>query len=120
MAQPDYSNYSLYDLCQSLNAILEDHYPETYQDLIRNINERKAISRAELEECWFLLDKERRPEFAKWLREQIDAQGGFTAQLRAPKIDKKVKQKKPSLWRRFRSRFGKKPSTVEQTSADES
>ncbi len=118
MAKPDYSKYSLYDLCQSLNAILEERYPETYEDLIRNIDERKAISRDELEECWFLLDKERQPEFAQWLREQIDAQGGFTAQMQVPKKEKKVKQKKPSLWRRLRNRFGKKLPAVEQTPVD--
>ena len=119
MAQPDYSKYSLYDLCQSLNAILDERYPETYEDLIRNINEREEISRGELEECWFLLDKERRPEFAQWLRDQIDAQGGFTAHMRAPKKEEKAKQKKPSLWRRFRNRFGKKSSAVEGPAVDE-
>ena len=120
MAKPDYSDYSLYDLCQSLNAILEERYPETYEDLISNIDERKAISRDELEECWFLLDKERRPEFAQWLREQIDAQGGFTAHIQVPKKENKIKQKKPSLWRRLRNRFGKKSSAVEAPTVDRS
>lgn len=119
MAQPDYSNYSLYELCQSLNTVLEDRYPETYEELIQNLKERKPISRDELEECWFLLDKERRPEFAEWLRNQIDAQGGFTAHKQvAIKVEQK-KAKKQSLWRRFRNRFDKGSSPVEGTTNDE-
>jgi hypothetical protein len=50
--------------------------PHVYDALLKVIRLREPDSVMELEDCYFALDKEKKPELAEKLREQINALGG--------------------------------------------
>ena len=99
---PDYENYTLLDLYQVLNSIRADLVPHVYEALVREIESRQPTSVTELEDCYFALDKEKNPEFAAKLVEQINALGGpYYAQQEAITEENKYR----TFWRRFWALF---------------
>ena len=99
VAIPKYGDYSLPELYQVLNAIRADRYPEVYAALEKELASRTPASVAELEDCYYALDKRRNPEYAARLVEQIHALGGPTTRLRGPEITEQNRYK--TFWRRF-------------------
>ncbi len=99
---PEYEKYTLFDLYQVLNSIRQDLVPHVYEALIREIDSRTPVSAKELEDCYFALDKERNPEVAARLEEQIDALGGSIYAESEP-ITEENKYK--TFWRRFWANF---------------
>ena len=99
---PEYDKYTLLDLYQVLNSIREDLVPHVYEALVKEINSREPDSVEELEDCYFALDKERNPEFALKLEEQIAALGGSIYAQSEP-ITERNKYK--TFWRRFWAHF---------------
>jgi uncharacterized RDD family membrane protein YckC len=99
---PEYEKYTLLDLYQVLNSIRQDLVPHTYEALVKEIDSREPTSIAELEDCYIALDKDRNPEFAARLEEQINALGGFVY-ARREAITEENKYK--TFWRRFWAHF---------------
>ena len=103
VAIPKYEDYSLRELYQVLNAIRDDRYPEVYAALEKELASRTPASVAELEDCYYALDRRRNPEYAARLVEQIHALGGPTS-LRSEKRTKKEiteEDRYKTFWRRF-------------------
>ena len=99
---PKYETYNLLSLYQVLNHIRADLYPEVYEALVREIDRRKPESVAELEDCYFALDKDRNPDYEARLRNQIEELGGF--QVAAPE-EITEENKYRTFWRRFWAHF---------------
>jgi uncharacterized RDD family membrane protein YckC len=99
---PEYEKYTLLDLYQVLNSIREDLVPHVYAALLKEISSSEPDSVMELEDCYFALDKEKNPEFAEKLLQQINAMGGTTYSQREPITEK---NKYRTFWRRFWAHF---------------
>ncbi len=99
---PEYEKYTLLDLYQVLNSIRKDLVPHVYDALVQEINSRVPTSVEELEDCYFALDKERSPEFADKLEDQIAALGGSIYAHSEPITDA---NKYRTFWRRFWAHF---------------
>jgi len=72
-------------------------YPRAFDALEREIRSRKSMSVVELEDCYFVLDREKRPEHAKRLLGEIDELGGF---LRDRQFEITDENKYRTFWRR--------------------
>lgn len=99
---PDYEKYSLVELYQVLNSISVDLVPHVYDALVEEIDSREHSSLAELEDCWFALDRARNPEFADRLAERIIALGGGALAQPAP-VPEEMRYR--TFWRRFWALF---------------
>jgi len=99
---PEYEKYTLLDLYQVLNSIRKDLVPHVYEALVQEIHSRVPKSVDELEDCYFALDKERSPEFAGRLEDQIAALGGSVYAQSEPITDE---NKYRTFWRRFWAHF---------------
>jgi hypothetical protein len=72
---PKYDNYSLTELYQALDLVRPDLYPEIFAALEQELESRQPESKTELVECYLSLDKDKWPQYAAQLREQINALG---------------------------------------------
>jgi len=98
---PKYEEYSLLDLYHVLNSIKDDVYPDAFDTLERELKSRKSTSVVELEDCYFILDRQKRPEHAKRLLKEIDELGGFL--LHKP-FERTDESKYRTFWWRFWAR----------------
>ena len=99
MAQiPNYSQYSFIELYQALNTLAMDRFPATFDALKKELESRSPSSKAELEQGYFLLDKQKWPDYAERLLKQIEDRGGFTS-LAQEVIDDSNKYR--TFWRRL-------------------
>lgn len=78
---PKYDNYRLIELYQALNSIAADKYPEAFAALEREIYQREPQSRFALEECFYILDKDKWPQHAARLWQQIENLGEPSSDL---------------------------------------
>lgn len=99
---PNYADYSLVELYHVLNSIRGDLYPHVFAALQSELRDREPKSVAELEDCYFVLDKKRHPEYAERLLGEIEKLGGFT--LLRP-FDVTEENKYRTFWRRFWAHF---------------
>lgn len=75
---PNYKEYGLFELYQVLNSIKAEAYPHVFEALEKEVLSRESSRVAELEDCYFVLDKQRYPEHAARLVAQIESLGGFS------------------------------------------
>ncbi len=99
---PEYETYSLLSLYQVLNSVRADLYPDVYEALEREIRRRVPDSVTELEDCYFVLDKDKHPEYEALLRSQIAQLGGFQ-RARIEPITEENRYR--TFWRRFWAYF---------------
>lgn len=76
---PRYESYSLTELYQSLDSLNADVDTEEFAALEKELDSRKSESKSEIEECYLSLDKDKWPQYAAQLFEQIEALGGFSS-----------------------------------------
>lgn len=74
-----YESYSLTELYQSLDSLKADVDTEEFAALEKELQSRKSESKSEIEECYLSLDKDKWPQYAAQLFEQIEALGGFSS-----------------------------------------
>ncbi len=75
---PQYTEYDLLELYQVLNSIDAQAHPEAHATLEQEIAKRSFSSAIELENCLYVLDREKYPELAGRLFEQIEDRGGLS------------------------------------------
>lgn len=99
---PNYSEYSLIELYQTLNSVRGDLYPQVLEALENEIRGRQPESVFELRDCYFALDRDDHPEFAEQILQQIEAMGGVPKEATdAITEDNRYK----TFWRRFWAGF---------------
>lgn len=76
---PKYESFSLTELYQALDSIRPDLHAEAFAALERELHSREPESKSEIEECYLSLDKDKWPQYAAQLFEQIEALGGFSS-----------------------------------------
>ncbi len=99
---PNYADYSLVELYHVLNSIRGDLYPHVFDALQSELLKREPRSVVELEDCYFVLDKQKHPEYAERLLGEIEKLGGFTL-LRPFEVTEENKYR--TFWRRFWAHF---------------
>ncbi len=103
---PNYRDYTLSELYQALGTIRADRFPDVYESLIAEINNREPTSIVELEDCYLRLDHDRFPAYASRLFEQINALGGPVFE-RKPELKTRSKSRWHSVAYAFRNFFRK-------------
>lgn len=89
VAIPHYENYTTPELYQALSTIRPDLYPEIFDQLEKELDQREFNSRDEAEECYFLLDKKKWPDRARALCEVLKNMGSSVGQECCDEVGRK-------------------------------
>lgn len=99
---PKYEEKPLVDLYHVLNSIRGDLYPHVFEALETELLSREPKSVVELEDCYFILNKEKYPQHAQRLLDEIENRGGFV--LSRP-FEVTEENKYQTFWPRFWALF---------------
>lgn len=99
---PKYEDYTLVDLYHVLNSIRGDLYPHVFDALEKELLSREPRSVVELEDCYYVLNKEKHPEHAKRLLREIDELGGL---MLSKPFEITEENKYQTFWPRFWAQF---------------
>lgn len=98
---PDYASCTLPELYQVLNHIDAARVPAAYAVLVEEIDSREPTSIHELLDCWSAMDRNKLPEFAARLEQQIERIEPDAAALQRPTLEVTEANKYKTFWRRF-------------------